>query len=105
MVQDVYLAGSFHQEALDERCYALLAQDGVMPKGRATAAKDEIINVMMPKALTKSALMHGIIDMKDKMLCSTRQVRQKQTCFYRVYEKCQGHCLPQSLSSIAQVIS
>lgn len=68
-VQDKILPAASIKEALDERCYALLAQDGVMPKGRAKQRlKDEIINVMMPKALTKSALMHGIIDMKDKML-------------------------------------
>ncbi len=68
-VQDKILPASVVNEQLDERCRALQAQDGVAPKGRQKQRlKEEIYNALLPKALTKSTVIHGIIDTKSNWL-------------------------------------
>ena len=59
---------SFQPNELKKLVSGVRLIENAMGDGQKRILKDEIINVMMPKALTKSSLLHGIIDMKDKML-------------------------------------
>ncbi len=68
-VQDKILPASVVKEQLDERCHALLAQGSAAPKGKQKQRlKEEIYNALLPKALTKSTIIHGIIDTKGEWL-------------------------------------
>jgi recombination associated protein RdgC len=68
-VQEKILPASVIREQLEERCQALEAQDGTRPKGRQKQRlKEEIYNVLLPKAFTKSACLHAVIDKQSQML-------------------------------------
>lgn len=68
-IQEKILPASVVREQLEERCQAIAAQDGSKPNARQKQRiKEEIFNVLLPKALTRSTCMHGIIDKKDGWL-------------------------------------